>query len=229
MAASLVNWLLELTFPTRCVSCAKKGKLLCDDCEGKLSPLSFFSCLVCGKPSLGGFTHPTCSDRFNPERNLSFFSYRGPARSLIKALKYQGLRSVAELMAELVLEDLAEKGITFGRSAWVVPIPLSFWRQNERGFNQAEIFARALAKNLKLKILPSLLKRVKNTSSQTALSKEERSQNVHGAFAVTRRIRKKDILLVDDVLTTGATVREAARILKKKGAKQVWVLTFSLD
>jgi len=229
MTVPLLNWLLELTFPIRCVSCAKKGKLLCEECEGKFSPLPFFSCLICGKPALGGFTHPACADRFTPERSLSSFSYRGPARSLVKALKYQGLKRVAEVMAELTLEDLSEKGIAFGRSAWVVPIPLSFWRQNERGFNQAEIFARALAKNLKLKIRPSLLKRVKNTSSQTALSKEERSQNVHGAFAVTRRIRKKDILLVDDVLTTGATVREAARILKKKGAKQVWVLTFARD
>ena len=229
MTVFLLNWLLELIYPTRCVSCGKRGKLFCEECGGKLFPLSLFSCLVCGKPALGGFTHSACQDRFTPERALSAFSYRGPARSLVKALKYRGLRRVAEVMADLTLEDLAEKGITFGKRAWVVPIPLSFLRQNERGFNQAELFAQSLAKSLKIKILPSLLRRVKNTPSQTTLSREERSHNIQGVFAATRRIRKKDILLVDDVLTTGSTAREAAKTLKKKGANQVWVLTFARD
>ncbi|MEX1061869.1 MAG: ComF family protein [Patescibacteria group bacterium] len=229
VTSSFLDQLLGFVYPTSCVSCKVRGKLLCGECAAKLRPLSSFTCLVCEKPALGGFTHSLCSGRFTPERTLSAFSYRGPARPLVKALKYKSLKRVAEVMAHLTLEDLAEKGIFFGKKAWVVPIPLSFWRQNERGFNQAEIFAQALARELKLKINPKLLKRVRNTPSQVSLSRGERSQNIQGAFAGTRRIRKKDILLVDDVLTTGATVREAAKALKKKGANQVWVLTFARD
>jgi len=220
--------LLQILFPTRCVSCGRGGALLCEECRGGMPPLAKHLCVVCGKPALGGFTHPLCRTRFAPERALAGFAYRGPVKRLVKSLKYRGITGVAKILAELMAEDLEEREISFGRKALVVPVPLSFWRRSSRGFNQAALLGEALAERLGLEFREDLLKRVKDTPSQVSLGRRERARNVKGAFSADR-LGGEDIVLVDDVLTTGATAREAARALKKAGAGQVWVLTFSRD
>src|SRR3990170_6923124 len=166
--------LLEIIFPTRCVSCGRGGNLLCPDCESKLVPLESLSCIVCGRPAVGGVTHPICRSRWAPERFLAAFPYQGPARRLVQALKYKRLRAVAKIMAELFVGELHEMGIEFGPQARVVPIPLSFWRKSSRGFNQAELLARALGESLGLDFRAELLRRVKDTSSQVSLTRPER-------------------------------------------------------
>ncbi|GMR18914.1 MAG: ComF family protein [Patescibacteria group bacterium] len=221
--------LAELVYPTRCVSCAESGTLFCERCQGKLEPLDRWFCVVCGKAAVGGFTHPGCATRYTPERVLAGFFYRGSARNLIKALKYRRIRPVAKVLAELLVEDLAGQGVDLGPHTLVAPVPLSFWREGARGFNQSFLLAEAVAKRLNLPSRPRLLRKVKDTPSQVSLTKPERAANVRGTFAVPARLGGEDVLLVDDVLTTGATVREAVKALKKAGAGQVWVLTFSKD
>jgi ComF family protein len=221
--------LLEIIFPTRCVSCGKGGNLLCLDCEGKLAPLENLRCIICDRPAVGGITHPICRSRWSPERFLAAFPYQGPSRRLVQALKYKRLRAVAKIMAKLLAGEMREIGVDFGPQAQAVPIPLSFWRQGARGFNQAELLARALAEELKLGFRPKILRKIKDTSSQVSLSRPERQENVRGVFSVSKELHGEDILLVDDVVTTGATAREAARTLKKAGAGQVWVLAFAQD
>ncbi len=186
-------------------------------------------CVVCDRPAVGGFTHPGCASRFSPERSLAGFSYQGPTRKLVQALKYRRVRALAKSMADLLVEELAEEGTEFGAEAIVVPIPLSFWREGARGFNQASLLGEALAERLGLSFRKNLLRRVRDTLSQVSLSKPERAKNIRGAFSVKTPLKGEDILLVDDVLTTGATGREAAKVLKKAGAGQVWVLTFAKD
>lgn len=226
---ALLSRLLEFVYPTRCVSCVKGGSLFCEECRGKLEPLEKWFCIVCGRAAVGGFTHPGCATRYTPERVLSGFSYRGPARDLVKTLKYRRVRAVAEVLVDLLVEDLKEKGVGLGSQAFIIPIPLSFWRKGARGFNQAQLLGEALAKNLSLSFRSDLLRRVKDTPSQISLTKPERAANVRGVFGMKEQLNGEDILLVDDVLTTGATVREAAKTLKKAGAGQVWVLTFARD
>jgi ComF family protein len=191
--------------------------------------LERLNCLVCGRPAVGGLTHPICRSRWAPERFLAAFPYRGPARRLVQALKYKRLRAVARIMAGLLIGELHEMGIEFGPQARVVPIPLSFWRESSRGFNQAELLARALGENLGLDFRPDLLRRVKDTSSQVSLTRSERQANIRGVFSAAEELHGEDVLLVDDVVTTGATAREAVRTLKKAGAGQVWVLAFAQD
>lgn len=220
--------LLQILFPTRCVSCGRGGLLLCEECRAGLPPLGTHLCIVCGKPALGGFTHPRCRNRYSPERALAGFAYRGPVRQLVGSLKYRGIKGVAEVMAELIAEDLEEREISFGSEALVVPVPLSFWRKGSRGFNQAALLGEALAERLRLSFRDDLLRRVKDTPSQVSLGRRERVRNVQGAFA-SLPLEGEDVVLVDDVLTTGATSREAARALKKAGAGQVWILAFSRD
>lgn len=226
---SLANILTELLFPTHCVSCKARGALICENCLSKLSSLDKLYCVVCGKAAVGGFTHPGCATRYTPERALSGFWYRGPVRAVIKALKYKGIWPLAKTAAKILLDDLEEKGAAFGREAVVVPVPLSFWRRGKRGYNQAELLARGLGEQLELPVRVDLLKRVKDTPSQTGLDRRERAKNVKGAFAAGERINGEDILLVDDVATTGATAIGCSRTLKKAGAGQVWVMTFAKD
>jgi len=235
MPVHLLPRLLEFIFSTRCVSCGAGGKLLCNNCAAEMAPLERLNCIVCDRPAVGGTTHPICRSRWSPERFLAAFPYRGPARCLVQALKYKRLRAVARIMAGLLIGELHEMGIEFGPQAQVVPIPLSFWRKSSRGFNQAELLARALGEDLRLEFRPDLLRRVRDTSSQVSLTRSERQANVRGVFAISAELHGepacagRDILLVDDVVTTGATAREATRTLKKAGAGQVWVLAFAQD
>lgn len=184
---------------------------------------------------MGGFTHPGCANRNTPERMLAGFAYKGVSRSLVRALKYKRLQPLASLMTEILISELEELGVEFGAEALVLPIPLSFWRKGARGFNQAELLGEALADRLGLGFRRDLLHKVKDTSSQVSLSRPERAANVRGVFTLSENKKGepacagRDILLVDDVVTTGATVREAARTLKKGGAGQVWVLAFAQD
>jgi len=232
---SWLSWLLELLFPTRCVSCRTLGKLLCEECASKLQPLDKEFCIVCGKPAVGGFTHPGCATRYTPERAISGFWYRDPAPKIIQALKFKGIYPLSALLAELLVENLTERRVIFGNEAVFVPIPLSFWRRGMRGFNQSELLAKALGERLSLEVDTDALQKQREVEplAQKGVKRQERARRVRGAFSVPQDkkelIEGKDILLVDDVLTTGATVREAAKVLKKAGAKQVWVLTFAKD
>lgn len=226
---SWLNKLTEWIFPTRCVSCGASGKLLCESCLTKLKSLDKLYCVVCGEPAVGGFTHPGCATRYTPERVLSAFWYRGAAKDVVKALKYKRVWTLAKLLSQLLVEDLEEKGVSFGVEAVVTPVPLAFWRRGKRGFNQAELLAKALGERLGLSVRTDLLKRVKETPSQTGLTRKERARNVKRAFKVRGELQGGDLLLIDDILTTGETVRECTRVLKKAGAGQVWVLTFAKD
>ncbi len=238
--------LLDFVYPTRCVSCRKTGLLLCDECRSRLELLEKLSCVVCGRAAVGGFTHPGCANRNTPERMLAGFAYghrfqRDPARGgggappkavarrLVQALKYRRLQPLSNLMVELLINELEDLGVEFGSEALVIPIPLSFWRRGARGFNQAELLGKTLANRLGLSFRRDLLHRLKDSPSQVSLSRPERSANVRGVFALKETLNGEDVLLVDDVITTGATVREAARTLKKGGAGQVWVLAFAQD
>jgi competence protein ComFC len=229
----LLPKLLGFLFPTRCVVCGAKGSLLCQECAAKLPALDKEFCIVCDKPAVGGFTHPICATRYTPERVLSGFWYRGSVPKVIGALKFKGLYPLGVLLADLLVENLKERGITFGGEALLVPVPLSFWRKGSRGYNQAELLARGLGEQLNLEVDPSALRKTKDTEplAQKGVTREERKRRVRGVFAVPKRkekaIKGKDILLVDDTLTSGATTREATRVLKRAGARQVWVLTFA--
>lgn len=143
-------------------------------------------------------------------------------------LKYQRVRTVAPLLGRLLDETLAAARLP--EPLLVVPVPLFRRKLRERGFNQAEGIARALVERRVLgnmQLEPSCLVRTRQTASQTGLTRHQRRANVRGAFALTKheRIAGKNVLVVDDVMTTGTTASECARILLQAGAKQVFVAT----
>jgi competence protein ComFC len=233
MSNRLLPKFLELLFPTRCVVCGSRGKLICDECLARFPDLDAEFCIVCGKPAIGGFTHPACATRYTPERTLSGFWYYGPVPKVIRALKFKGIYPLAALLADLLVETLEERGISFGSETLLIPIPLSFWRKGKRGYNQADLLARGLGNRLHLGVDSAILRKIKDVEplGQKGTRSGERARRVKGVFAVPEKkktaLKGRDILLVDDVLTSGATTREATRVLKKAGARQVWVLSFA--
>jgi len=165
-------------------------------------------------------------------RGVAYGSYEGGLRDLVHLLKYERVRPAAGVLGRMLAEAIGDLAEGFGQAMpLVIPVPLHPKKQRERGFNQSELIARAAIKlkpaALALEINTRALFRQRDTASQTGLSREQRQANMRGAFAVVRKedVAGREILLVDDVCTTGTTVSECARVLRKAGATRVWVAT----
>lgn len=225
--------LLDIFYPRHCLFCGRKGSFFCPDCFSKKPLIPFQICPICQRPSFFGQTHPSCQTKFNLNGLISLFPY--PAfSSAIKKIKYRPyyFAAIEELMVRV--GPILKNEASFGRwrrfikewPAVVVPLPLAAGREKERGFNQAELMGRFLASFFKLSFDNHLLWRAKETRPQSLLSKKERKENVKNAFAVLPGKRcPQAVLLVDDVWTSGASLKNAASALKHHGASLVWGLT----
>lgn len=190
---------------------------------------------MCGEGALGGLTHQFCRRPFGLDGLTSIFVYKGVVAKAIKKLKYKFVKDLAEELIELFLSFCGEEKLfsDFCRLSNIalVPIPLHPQRLRWRGFNQAELLGELVAKNLGIRFVPDLLLRVKNTKPQVELDKYERQINIRGAFASNKNCKLKienwNFILFDDVWTTGATLKEAGKVLKRNGAKKVWGLTIA--
>ena len=226
MYTKMLAAILNLIFPKKCVNCSKAGEFLCTACIEKITWHEEAKCLMCGGRAIGGYTHPRCLGNWSLDRSILLAYHRGPIRKLIHSLKYRKLSSEAGFVARLMAERL-EKGELEGFV--VAAVPLYFAREMARGFNQAEALGRELAKNLSLPYRGDWWYRTRGTETQTELDKKDRSKNVQHAFRIYSRdgLKGAKVLLVDDVITTGATVRECAKVLKRSGAREVWVLALA--
>ncbi len=223
------NWLLDLVFPKLCLGCRSEGAFLCPTCADGLQ-FHAPQCPVCAKRNFSGLVCPTCQEKSALRRFLAPFSYREPlVRDLIHAYKYEGLRSLKSLLASEIVSFLNFYGIRPQPGSMLVPIPLHRSRERERGFNQAALLAKELGVRLDLPVAP-LLTRRRATEQQIAMSSyDKRRANVARAFAVRRpeEVAGKTIVLVDDVSTSGATLSEAARVLRAAGARTVWAIVIA--
>jgi ComF family protein len=161
-------------------------------------------------------------------RAVSYGAYDGKLRELIHLFKHNGIRPAGALLARLL--DQAASQLQLSGELVLIPVPLWSGKRQARGFNQAEAIARAflrLKPSSSIQLDTSSLVRTRETASQTGLTRKQRRENVRGAFAVTKgeKVRGRSILLVDDVMTTGTTVNECARVLLRAGAKEVFVAT----
>jgi ComF family protein len=220
----MIDAILNLLFPTFCILCRsqvleRKWAAACPGCWSKLEPLPQPACSQCGEPA------PNIEGRCGACRRgdhafdyaRSALLFNEPLREIIHHLKYSGRVSLAKPLGTLLRNSLLKEGF---EAKVVVPVPLHRARARQRGFNQAELIARMLG----LPVEPHLLRRRKNTPSQTGLSRSQRIFNLAGAFEVRGRV-PECVLVVDDVYTTGSTVHEIAKTLKRAKAVRVEVLT----
>lgn len=230
-----MNLILDLLFPKKCVGCRKIGNYLCRECIGELSQ-SDLVCPKCERAALGGQTHPICRRKFGLEGLWFLGNYQGPLKKAIQNFKYKFVRELADLLVDLILEYWAryqpfvlDKIKTDQGKNWlVVPVPLHWYRRNWRDFNQSESIGKLLAQKLGLEFADALV-RTRYTKPQAKLKAYDRRLNISGAFTINTKcsVKNAKILLIDDVWTTGSTLKECCYVLKRAGAKEVWAITLA--
>jgi ComF family protein len=224
----LAKGLLQLLYPATCAVCAcplVEGSF-CAACRTILTTDAHTTCPRCAA-TLGPFSAncPLCRGQsFHFERVLRLGPYEGTLRNVILRLKHDSGEVLAELLG-LHWADHAAANLQATGATVIVPVPLHWRRRWARGYNQSQALAQGLAECLRLPCRPSLLRRLRHTPFQTAQSASARSENVRNAFHArpSRHLRGQTVLLVDDVLTTGSTASEAARVLRAAGATRVVV------
>ena len=226
--------LLSLLYPPHCALCGgdtTAGRHLCEPCLAKAAKIEAPFCRQCSQPFDGAIESEfTCSNcegrRFHFDCAVSRYRSAGIVRELIHRFKYERCLYLRQPLAEWLAETLDDARITAHPFDWLVPVPLHAARRREREFNQAGELARLVADRHGERVLHAL-RRVRYTTTQTRLDREERMQNLRNAFRVRHRrtVSGSHLILVDDVFTTGSTVDECARVLKKAGAASVRVIT----
>lgn len=216
---------LDFLFPKKCVGCGKFGAYICGNCFRKIEIVENPICPVCQRQAIGGKTHPGCKGRYLLDGLVVGARYKGVVRSAIVKIKYKWIYDI-EATILTILDSIWWK-YDLPESAVLVPIPLSSARLKWRGFNQADHLAVKLGKRFGVRV-ERILKKVRETKTQVGLTRKERKENVEDAFKIISEMSGKNIILVDDVYTSGATMAEACRVLKKAGAKNVWGLALAL-
>lgn len=224
------SFLFDLLFPLYCFGCGKEGAVVCDACLPVLRVVPP-QCFVCGKlaPSPVGRTCLSCRKKSPLDSFFSPFLYQQEiVRVMIHAFKYEGMKSLAPFFADSLFSYLQKYG-AFPKDALLIPVPMWPKRRRARGFNQSELIASYLGKLTGNTVHMGILKKIKDTVPQASLAAEERRRNLKGTFEVAAggKIKRKMIMLIDDVKTTGATLEEAARVLKKAGAKTIGAVTIA--
>jgi ComF family protein len=233
-ARAIHNAALGLLYPPHCAACradTSPGVYLCAECAKRVRRIEEPFCRRCSEPFegaiTGAFTCTNCGDReLEFDCAVSAFLSRGIVRDFIHRFKYERHFFLRHQLAEWLAASLEDERIRATRADFLVPVPLHSARYREREFNQAEELALLLSKRCALPILRAL-RRTRYTTTQTRLDRHERMENLRGAFRVrqTAAVSGRHLILVDDVLTTGSTVDECARVLRKAGAASVRVMT----
>jgi ComF family protein len=214
---------IDLIFPLRCVGCGQAGVVLCDNCESAIQPISPPVCKTCGSPNPRSPRRcDLCIEYPQGLQVRAFAKYRGPVHKAILHLKYRPSRNLAHIMGRW-LSEVAR------RERWkpdlIIPVPLGNKRLRSRGYNQASLIAQGLADHLNLALCEDLLIRGRETISQVGLDPLERKRNVHRAFQTSDELNSElSVLLVDDLVTTGATLSACAEALQDAGARRVYGL-----
>ena len=227
-----------LLFPSFCQVCAalleKPGeKVVCGDCLGKLRRIEGPFCLCCGRFFEGAGEPHLCAEclRNRPPftRHRSGARYKGIAKDIILLYKYRGFEVLSRVLADFIIRSLDREDDLWSGVEAFVPVPLHPAKERRRGFNQARLLAGRLARQKNIPLLEGRLVKVRPTPAQTSLEARERKTNLEGAFQIKRSVglKGKIVLLVDDVYTTGSTIRECSRALRKAGVKEVRAVTIA--
>jgi ComF family protein len=218
---------VQAALPAHCVLCGSRSsqRRLCAACAKSLPRLPRARCATCALPLASGETCGDCLTRLpRYDRVLAAYPYAFPVDALVQAYKYGRDLSLAQVLAADLVRDIDECVDA------IVPMPLAAARLSERGFNQAQELARCVGRALNVPVLSAACRKVSERAPQASLPFRERARNIRGAFVCDAALRGMRVAIVDDVMTTGATVNELARNLKRAGAVRVsvWVVARTL-
>ena len=244
IADNIKNFLLDLIFPRFCLGCgkeltSKQDSLICESCFGKITLNSGVQCHICGLRNTVG-TCKRCRKKTPLKGLLAAGQYENPIlKEMIRLFKYQSVESLKKPLAELIIAYIAKELLVDKlANSVLVPIPLTFKRKINRGFNQSELLAEEIGKFLNCPVI-NLLKRKISAGPQAEISDwQKRKENISGAFVLNiHNLSPKlsipginsflKVILVDDVATSGATLEEAARVLKQAGVKEIYGLVIA--
>ncbi|TET45553.1 ComF family protein [candidate division TA06 bacterium] len=228
---TMLRDIIDFLFPPFCLVCKaplfKNERTICDACYLRIRPVDSPYCQVCGRPLRRAGLCRAC-ERYGKAyvRRRAVGIYESVLAEAIKSLKYRSRLSIAKKLGKM-MSRLALADSEMSRVDAIVPVPLHRVRQRERGYNQALLLSKEISREMNLPVVAKSLVRTKFTKQQTRLSRKKRRGNVAGAFKVLDResVRDKQILLVDDVTTTGATLEECTKALLDAGACAVYCLT----
>lgn len=232
MTVRFYEWIKDIPrtfFPPLCHVCGDRvydGSIICGDCVESISPVLEPFCPVCGK-SRAEIVRVRCCPKltfFNMARSYAFYS--GTIETAVQRLKYNHKTGIAEPLAQFLTTYWLEKWQNLAVDM-IIPVPLHSVRLRERGYNQSLLISEKLASNLSLPHYPQALKRIRNTKTQAFLNRRDRIENVRGAFRAVGGglLCGKNVLLIDDVYTTGSTANACSEALQDVGCKHVYVLT----
>ncbi|MDI6801682.1 MAG: ComF family protein [Thermodesulfovibrionales bacterium] len=217
--------LLNLLFPSKCPVCGNHSDSylyspICKNCWSGIERYTGPSCGICGTPTVSPHT-TTCGNCLKSRplfsKVLYYGIYDGILKEAIHLLKFNGVKRLSKPLGFLLSE------LPLPQANGIVSVPLHHSRLWKREFNQTASISRFLSKKLKIPLMPDVIRKIKDTPLQTDVTGKERFQNLKNAFSVSGNVSGLELLLVDDVITTGATVRECAKALKKAGAKSITV------
>lgn len=227
------RWFLDLIFPIKCIDCQKFGDYICRGCLRTITIKKNFECIGCKRNTPFGQTCFLCSKTNYVDQLLIVADYGNPlVKKMLKFFKYKFIPDLKEPLSVLIRKYLKrlvlEKNFNiFETNPLLIPVPLSPRRLNWRGFNQSELLAKGLVDVFQMEMANDVIERVINATPQADIKeREERLKNLNGVFMIKNgsKVFNREIVLIDDVCTTGATLNECAKILKVIGAKRVTAL-----
>jgi ComF family protein len=210
------NFLLDIFFPSFCSGCKKEGSFLCKDCKYKIEILKTPSCF----PEKAIIKKFYCATEY---RNRTL-------KNLMHNFKYKYIKEINNELSEIMIKHLKLTNFEPSENQILVPVPLHKKRLQKRGFNQSELLAEKIGKYFNIQVDTKLIKRKKETKHQTLQEKrKERKENLKNAFSFISKkdITKKEIILVDDIITTGTTLKECAKTLAKKKVKNITAIVIA--
>lgn len=228
----IFNDVFTIIYPNRCMGCDEilsigEGKWLCEKCMPQFEIKEYKRCSICGRIIYHNGKCRVCnSEKIYFDKGYSLFEYKNSVRNAVRQFKYKSMKSYGKYLGNL-MSDYAVSIISM-KFDYVTAVPLHRKRLKSRGYNQAEILAKTVAKELNAEYKDIIVRHI-NTKPQNNLGKAERQKNIKNAFSLNKDVSVKDktILLIDDIFTTGSTINECSKVLKKNKAARVEFLTLS--
>lgn len=219
------NFLLDLIFPRFCVGCQIEGYWICPDCYKKIFYIKCPYCPSCHRITAKGQYCVNCKkNTYLTGAIIATYYRKGPIKEAIHKFKYDSISELQFTLGDILAKTISERHV--GKNLLLIPVPLHKTRQYERGYNQAQLLAKVISKKLHIPIIENKLIKTKPSIRQADLTRTQRLKNVQGLFnwiGKEDELKGKIVILIDDVLTTGATLSECANVLRKKsGTTIVW-------